>query len=252
MKKLIAIFLILLSIGYAATPEQVERYLMLSHAEEDLLQLEASFSNMQNKIAAKDGKEERYDTQLLSIRFREHLQKTLSENEMEKVLENYKNEVLLKFVYESSDPEGDYLEIAKYVKEVQNDPEKESRLEIVKKINKYYSNEDAIVQMFDTLVVPIMKKMKPDEIDDKKLKKMRENYIKSMSQNGYNQVLYATRDFSIEELDELLEIAKTPALGYEIKAVYGAMAYAMEEFMEKMADRMGHRPKRQDSNKTNK
>ncbi len=97
--------------------------------------------------------------------------------------------------------------------------------------------------MFDTLILPIIKRLKPKKDDEEKVKKMRERYLKSMIENSYNQILYATREFSTEELDELLEVAKTPAMGYETKAVYGAMAYAMQEFMEKMADRMGHRRK---------
>jgi len=241
MKKLLLTLLLLSGIIYAATPEQVERYLMLSHAEDDLLELESSFGAMQNRMDAKDGNGTTYDTEMLTIRFREKLQQSLSDSEMDKVLENYKNETLLKFVYESSDPEGDYLEIRKYAKEAKADPELKSRLEIIQKINESYSNKEAIVQMFDTLIMPIIKRVKPENADDKRVKEMRERYLKSMIENGYNQILYATREFSTEELDELLTLSKTPAMSYEIKAVFGAMAYAMEEFMAMMADRMGHK-----------
>ena len=240
MKKLLLTLLLLSGIIYAATPEQVERYLMLSHAEDDLLELESSFGAMQNRMDAKDGNGTTYDTEMLTIRFREKLQQSLSDSEMDKVLENYKNETLLKFVYESSDPEGDYLEIQKYAKEAKANPELKSRLEIIQKINKYYSNEEAISQMFDTLMLPIFKRIKP-EMDDKNIKEMRKRYLKSMAENGYNQILYATREFETQELDALLEIAKTPAMGYEVKAISAAMSYAMEEFMTVMANRMGHK-----------
>jgi len=240
MKKLLLTLLLLSGIIYAATPEQVERYLMLSHAEDDLLELESSFGAMQNRMDAKDGNGTTYDTEMLTIRFREKLQQSLSDSEMDKVLENYKNETLLKFVYESSDPEGDYLEIQKYAKEAKANPELKSRLEIVQKINKYYSNKEAITQMFDTLMLPIFKRIKP-EMDDNNIKEMRKRYLKSMAENGYNQILYATREFETQELDALLEIAKTPAMGYEVKAISAAMSYAMEEFMTVMADRMGHK-----------
>ncbi len=243
MKKLFSILFLLTLTLFAATPEQVERYLMLSHAEEDLLDLESSFTSMQNRMNAKDGNGTTYDTELLTVRFREYLQGALSEDEMAEVIANYKSDALRKFVYESSDPEGDYMEIKKYAKEAKADPELESRLSIVEKINQYYSNKEAITAMFDTLIVPIMARMKPSDSDEERMKKMRERYLESMIQNGYNQILYATRDFTTEELDELLEVAKTPAMGYETKAVFGAMAYAMQEFMEKMADRMGHKKK---------
>jgi hypothetical protein len=243
MKKLLSTVLLLITLLSAATPEQVEHYLMLSHSEEDLLELEAGFSAMQNRMDARDGNTSTYDTEMLTVRFREQLQKALSESEMTKVLENYKSPALLKFFYESSDPEGDFMEIRKYAKESKENPERESHRLITEKINTYYSNKEAIAQMFDALIVPIMKRMKSSDSDEERLKEMKENYLKSMINNGYNQILYATREFSTEELDELLEIAKTPAMGYETKAVFGAMAYAMQEFMEQMADRMGHRKK---------
>ena len=243
MKKILSILLLLVSTLIAATPEQVEHYLMLSHAEEDLLDLESSFAAMQRRMDEKDGSGTTYDTELLTVRFREHLQKNLSESEMEKVLENYKSPALLKFVYESSDPEGDFMEILKYAKEAKANPELKSRLGIIKKINQHYSNKEAIVQMFDTLIVPVMKRMKPDDSNEEGIKKMREKYLDSMIKNAYDQILYATREFGTEELDALLEITKTPAMGYETKAIYGAMAYAMQEFMVQMADRMGHKRK---------
>ena len=243
MKKLFSILFLLTLTLSAATPEQVERYLLLSHAEEDLLELESGFAAMQNRMDAKDNNGSSYDTELLTVRFREYLQRALSEDEMQKVLENYKNDTLLKFVYEASDPEGDYLEIKKYAKEAKADPELENRLAIIEQINQYFSNKEAIIQMFETLIVPIIKRMKPDNSDEERIKKMQERYLKSMVQNSYNQILYATRDFTVEELDELLEVAKTPAMGYETKAVFGATAYAMQELLEKMADRMGHKKK---------
>jgi len=243
MKKLVLALILFSGMISAATPEQVERYLMLSHSEEELLDLESSFTAMQNRMDARDGNGTTYDTELLTVRFREKLQSSLSESEMQKVLENYKNEALLKFVYESSDPEGDSLAIQRYAKEAKADPELESRLEIITKINRYYSNKEAITLMFDTLIAPIIKRMKPGNSNEEQVKKMRENYLKSMINNTYNQILYATREFSTKELDELLEVSKTPAMGYETKAVFGAMAYAMQEFMEMMANRMGHRKK---------
>ncbi len=227
----------------AATPEQVERYLMVSHAEEELLEMESGFSSMQQRMDEKEANGTTYDTELLTVRFREHLQKNLSKNEMDKVLENYNSPTLLKFVSKSNDPEADYLSIAQYAKEAKANPELSSHLKIVKKINKYYSNDEAIIQMFDTLIIPIMKRMKPEETDEKRIKDMRDRYLKSMIDNNYNQILYATQEFDAEELDKLLEISKTPAMSYETIAVTSAMAYAMQEFMEQMADRMGHKKK---------
>lgn len=240
MNKILLTIILIAQLISAATPEQVESYLEVSHAEDELLNMESAFEAMQRKMEARDGNASTYDTELLSIRFREHLQKALSKNEMEKVLDNYKNEVLLKFAAGSSDSEENSHEAFKYANELEKDSEAKVRIKLVEKINKLYNNKEAMLIMFDGLIGPIMTKMGPKKATKEYMEKSRESFLKSMIENGKNEILYATKEFSMDELDELLKIVKTPAVGYEVKAVTSGIVYTLKEFMEIMADRMGH------------
>ena len=239
MKRLLIIALFI-QVLFAATLEQVEQYLSISNAEEELLLLESQFSAMQNGFSQDNNasENETYDMQMLSLRFKEYLQSHLSENEMTEVLKSYKNVIFLQFISATSVNSADSNEIESYIKTLKENPESGVRIELVEKINSEVNNKESMVVMFDELMKPLMESAKGgDKLDDEYMKQRRESYMKSMIESSNNETLYATKDFSIEELEKLLEISQTPAIGYEIKAVYGATAYALKEFFLSMASR---------------
>ncbi len=225
---------------FSATPGQVERYLSISNIEEELLELESQFSKMQNNFQASDtntSKEnEMYDMQMLSIRFKEYIQKNLSQNEMEEILRVYKNVVFLQFVSASSIRDTSPEEVEAYVQTFEENESSGVRLDLVEKIHKKLNNEESITLMFDELVKPLMQIVQGGQkLNDEYMKKSREEYIKSMMQKAKNETLFATKDFTMEELEELLKVAQTPAIGYETKALYGGMAFTLKEFFLTLA-----------------
>jgi len=242
MKKILLALTLLTHLSFAATPEQVEQYLSVSNAEEELLALQSQFSAMQNAINATESNASEvnnYDMQMLSIRFKDYLQKHLSEDEMTEVLENYKNVVLLQFVAASSEAQNhDQNETSSYVKKLTNDPESATRIDLVEKISKALYTKEAMTVMFDELMKPLMENgIGGQKMDDAMIKPMKENYLKMMIEASKNETLFASKDFTMEELEELLKIAKTPAIDHETKAVFGAMAYSLKEFFMSIASR---------------
>ena len=240
MKQLLIIALFI-QVLFAATLEQVEQYLSVSNAEEELLTLESDFSAMQNGFSQDNNasKNETYDMQMLSLRFKEYIQRNLSENEMEEVLQSYKNVIFLQFISATTDKSRvDNNETERYLNTLKENPENAVRVDLVEKINSEINNKDSMIVMFDELMKPLMQNAKGgDKLDEESMKKRRESYMKSMIEASKNETLYATKDFSIEELEKLLEVAQTPAIGYEMKTVYGATAYALKEFFLSLASR---------------
>lgn len=241
MKKVLLTFTLLLQLSFAATPEQIEQYLSVSNAEEEMLALESQFSAMQNSFSKDKNASERqtYDMQLLMVRFKESLEKSLSEDEMAEILENYRNVVLLQFVSATSQTQGyDANETENYMASLKQSPDASERMKLVKEIsNKFYSKE-ALIIMFDDLMKPLMQNgIGGGKMTKEMLKGSRENYVKMMTEASKVETLYETKDFTLEELEELLKIAKTPAIDHEVKAVYGAMAYALKDFFMLLASR---------------
>ncbi len=238
--KQLLIIALFIQVLFAATLEQVEQYLSISNAEEELLLLESQFSAMQNGFSQDNNasENETYEMQMLSLRFKEYIQTHLSENEMAEVLQSYKNVIFLQFISATSVNNADNNETENYINTLKENPEASVRIELVEKINSEINNKESMVLMFDELMKPLMQNAKGgDKLDDEYMKQRRESYMKTMIESSNNETLYATKDFSIEELEKLLEIAQTPAIGYEMKAIYGATAYALKEFFLSMASR---------------
>lgn len=244
MKKILLTLTLLTHFGFAATPEQVEQYLSVSNAEEELITMQAQYAKMQRSLQnsmPKDSNtsEDTYDMQMLSIRFKNYLQKHLSEDEMTEVLENYKNVILLQFVSAESNLENlDRNVTASYLQKIKTDPEAGARIELVNKISKALYAKEAMLVMFDDLLYPMMKNSTGGKmIDDKMLKGMKESYLKEMTASASDATLITCKDFTMEELEGLLKIAQTPAIEHEVKAVFGAMAYSLKEFFMSLTKR---------------
>jgi len=239
-KKKLLIIILFSQLLYSATAEQVEHYLSISSAEEELLLLESQFSQMQSGFSQDGNASENktYEMELISIRFRDYLQTHLSENEMDEVLQTYKNVLFLQFISARNDKSFDQNETDTYINTLKEDPESETRKALVEKISQEINDKESMIQIFDELMKPLMQNAKGgDKLDDATMKKRREAYMKAMVESSKKETLFATRDFSMEELDTLLEIAKTTAIDHETKAVFGATAYALQEFFLSMASR---------------
>jgi len=241
MNKIIITLTLLSQLCLSATPEQVEQYLLVSNSEQELLSLESQFSSMQNSFSKDENTSEdkTYDMQLLSIRFKDYIQKHLSEDEMTEVLENYKNVVLLQFVSASSDTQDrDHNETTNYIKTLKANSEAAIRIELIEKISKKLYSKDSMTILFDELMKPLMVNgIGGGKMNDDMLKGAKENYLKMMLEASTEETIYAAKDFSLEELEELLKIVQTPAIEHESKAVFGAMAYSLKEFFMSMTSR---------------
>ena len=109
-----------------------------------------------NRSSTSEGASNEYDMQLLSIRFREYIQKNLSEDEMNEVLKQYRNVVLLKFVSVQNDTEYDKKLAQAYVKELETEDNASVRLDLLDKISNTLYNEENVCctlrQPYETIV----------------------------------------------------------------------------------------------------
>ena len=231
--------ILLSTLLFSATSEQVERYLSVSYSEEQLLELEKQFSMMQNNLKQYNGNEtDTYDMEMLPIRFREYLEKNLSEDEMDEIIKQYRNVLLMRFISAQNDSGFDPKLAESYVKRIKQDPEESVRIGLAEKIGEALYKKETIGILFDDLMKPLMQNsVGGAKMDEESMKKSRERYIAMMMETGKAETIYATREFSIEELDELLKIVETSTMERESKAFFGATAYAIREFFLSIANR---------------
>jgi hypothetical protein len=243
MKKIMMI-LVAASALFGATPEQVERYLLVSGSEDQLLEFEQMIDGMSQMLTAKDGNAIplMQDSQMVPIRFREYLQRHLSENEMEEVLANYKHDVIRKLVsaevlMEEPDTKESYRQFQERIK---SEPLSSGRTEVVKAIIKKLYDEKMLIEFFNKMFLPMVKQMGSTDgkpIPEKQVKAIGEKFIKKMQESNYKAMLFMTRDFEDDELDELDELSGSSATSHETHAVFGAIVYATGEAMTNMAKR---------------
>jgi ABC-type antimicrobial peptide transport system permease subunit len=243
MKTLLLILTLFTHFGFAATPEQVEQYLLVSNAEEDLLALENQYNRFQNSLST-----DPYDMQLLMIRFKENLQKELSRTEMDEILDNYKKIIFLQFKSQLNLSDKD-LNISNY------SDLKPERKNILESIEKMLYSKETVAIMFDDLMKPFLQNsIGGKNLSDKNLKLDREKYISASLKDIKKNLIASTNDFSDEELQELEEIVKSPSVEHEMKAVYKATAYAFRDFFLSIANKYDlkkHQPKKRTQNKQN-
>ena len=236
MKLLILLFSVQLL--FAATPAQIEEYLSVSSAEEELLELQSNFSAMQNSFS-KDANStvNTYDMQLLTVRFKEYLERSLSQSEMDEILQNYNKMVYLQFTSNMMYT-PDKNETDSYLFTLEEDETLQERLKILEEISKVLNKKKNMTIMFDELMLPLLQNAK----GGKSLKKeainvRRSSYVKAMQENARKATLFNLKAFSIDDLHTLLEVIKNTASNHERKAVYGATAYALKEFFLSLASR---------------
>jgi|GEM_PF-2513130 len=239
MKKLLLLITITYNL-FGASPQQVEEYLLLSNSEEVLLEIESGFSQMQNSFSqSKDeSQNQTYDMQLLSLRFKDYIERNLSEDEMSEIIEHYKNVLFLQYTSAVNSDEYDQNQSSIYLAKLEQNEEYKERLELLDKLNKLLNNKEHIAIMYDDLLRPMMEKSQGgDKLDDKYFKKGKDDYLKSAIAETRRMTIYATRDFSIEELEELIEFAKRPSVDLEVKVMLSAISYALKDFFLSMSSR---------------
>ena len=246
MKKIAGIFWLSVVLLWGATPEQVERYLLISGSEDQLIEFEQTIDSMGQMFAAKGGSDVplMQDSQMIPIRFREYIQKHLSEDEMDEVLQNYRHDVLRKLVNaEVLMEEPDTIEAYRqFLRRIQSDPLSSSRTETVKKVIRQLYDEKQLITFFKKMFLPMVKKMSAasgNTMSNKRIEELGKSFVKRMRESNYNAMLFMTRDFTDEEMQELEDLSGNSATSHETRAVFGGIIYAMEEAMHSMADRFG-------------
>jgi oligoribonuclease NrnB/cAMP/cGMP phosphodiesterase (DHH superfamily) len=161
---------------------------------------------------------------------------------MNEIIDNYKHDVLRKLVSAQvlmDEPET-VEAYHQFLKRIKSDPLPVNRTETVKDIVKKLYDEKTLIDFFDHMFLPIAKQMVEltgRKISDKELKVMEKSFAKKMRDINYNELLFMTRDFEMNELDELDDVSGSSATNHETRAVFDAVVYAMNEAMSNMVKR---------------
>lgn len=236
MKKILITLTLITQLLFSASLEQVESYLSLSNALEEVIEMESQFASMQSSFTQETNSS--YDMQMLSIRFKDYIEKNLSEDEMNEILGHYRNVLFLQYSSAMSTLSSEGNETMQYIKSLEDEEDGKLRIELVDKLSQIFYNSESVAIMFDNLMKPFIESSKgAKDLDEDNMKKRRKDYIDFLLDSMRENTLFATKDFMIEELEELLAFCDKPSVDREVKVMIGATAYALKEFFLSMASR---------------
>ncbi|HHD75424.1 MAG TPA: hypothetical protein ENK82_06120 [Campylobacterales bacterium] len=230
MKKILLNLMILLQCTFAATPEQVEQYIMLSQADRDLVQMEQMLDEFIPSNLTKS-------TEVIASRFNEYLEKNLSEQEVSELIDLYKNPLLQTLRELDSDiPEE---ELQEFNLSLQENPLSSERLDLNNEIIENMVDDEDLKNMLHGLEEKILKLSGEENHNEKVLTEEDEKAFLSETRETFRlPMLYTTQTLSLEELNELKDLTNTSLIKKANKVEFHGMMYAIDEFLVEMIQGM--------------
>ena len=225
MKKTLLSLMMFTQLSFSASTEQVAQYVMISHADRDLIEMEQMMEEMIPSNSEKN-------TEMISIRFNEYLEKNLSDNEITELIKLYKEPLLQTLRELDSDvPE---TELNEFNLTLEENPLSSERLDL---------NLDIIKNMFDDENLKILLYGLQEKISELAGQSSKENlFTKEEEEEFFNAMreelklpmLYTTQTLGMEELKELYELTDKAIIRKSNKIELEASLYAMENFLQDM------------------
>ena len=220
MRFIIIITLFTLSL-FSATKEQVEKYFIISNSASDIVDLENSFQKLQELISPNS----QYDTELITIRFKEKLQQNLSNDEMDEVIANYNNLLYARVIRELNH-QVSKEDIFKFKQKNSFD---KKRLDYITDIVNNIYKKEFLSTLFDKLQKPLITKLYGN--NSNYIEKMKEQFTKQIYNDAIDTLYYNIQDFTLEDLESVAKFTKKSSVYLEQKATLDAMVYATKEFL---------------------
>ena len=228
MKKILLLLSLSFSILFSATPKQIDEYLSLSKSDRSLLEIEQMIDQILPEETSKN-------TESIKIKFREYLEKNLSEQEVIELNKLYRNPLFSVLVDIDPDiPEEELMEFNRTLKE---NPLSTERMELNNKILEGMFDEE-IIEYMVVKMQNLMAKQFGIPSDVNLTKEDKKEMLSSMQEELKIPLLYQTQTLSLDELKELESLSNSALVLKTNKVVLHATFYAMEDFFHDIVQSM--------------
>lgn len=224
MNKILLTLFTLIHFSFSATHEQVEQYIMISKSDSDLIEME----QMIEAITPASTK----NSETITIRFKDYLEKNFSEREITELIKLYKNPLLLTLRELDSDlPEE---ELKEFNLSLQENPLSTERLDLNQKILKNMFDDEDLKNMIQGFDKKLFETFEPQEKQPLLTKEDENNFVKDIREELTLPLLYSTQTLNMDELNELQKLTDTALIKKANKIELDATMYAIEDFMQEM------------------
>jgi len=233
MFKLFALTLFSLNIIFAATSEQVDQYMTLSHSDRKLLKVEQMFDNLSQSIDTSDSNQ----SNQITLAYEMYIEKHMSEEEIKKLLTIYKKPVMQHYVTEMDTSEIPQEDVEEFLHTLKENPLSTERIDIINKLVDNSVSEKNILNFYRT----IMQRYIPQENNrssetntsaTKASNPKEKEFIKMIKKARKKELLYGTQVLSIEEMREINNIYKSSLMTKVTKIENEAVIKIMDNFIK--------------------
>jgi hypothetical protein len=197
---------------------------MISKSDSDLIEME----QMIEEITPSSTK----NSETITIRFKDYLQKNFSEHEITELIRLYKNPLLLTLRELDSDlPEE---ELREFNLSLQENPLSTERLHLNQQILKNMFDDEDLKNMIQGFDKKLFETFEPEERQPLLTKKDENSFVKDIREELTLPLLYSTQTLNMDELNELQKLTNTALIKKANKIELDATMYAIEDFMQEM------------------
>jgi len=233
MFKLLALTAFSLNLLFAATSEQVDQYMTLSHSDRDLIAVEQMFDNLSQSMETSDSNQ----SEQITLAYETYIEKHISEDEMDELLAIYRKPVMQRYVVEMDTSEIPKEEMEEFLLTLEENPPSTERMDIIDKIVDNSIDEETMINFYKSMMQRYIPKERNSSEDTnssstKELNPQEKEFIKMMKEATKQEFLYGTQILSMEEMREINDILESSLMTKVTKVENEAVIEIMDNFIK--------------------
>lgn len=233
MFKFILLSTLSLQLLFAATSEQVDQYMTLSHSDRALIEIEQFFENLSQSTETSENNQ----SEQITLAYEIYIGKHISEDEMEDILAIYRKPVMQRYVVEMDTTEIPETEMKEFLLTLEEHPISTERMDIVNKIIDHIIDEETMLTFYKSMMqryIPQEDNREKERSDTKKREPNsdEQEFINLMKDATRQELLYGTQVLSMEEMREIHDIFGSTLMSKITKVENEAVIQIMDNFIK--------------------
>lgn len=233
MFKIFTLTALSLSLLFAATSEQVDQYMSLSHSDRALVEIEQMFEDLSQTLETTDSNQ----SQQITLAYEIYIGKHISEDEMDELLAIYRKPVMQRYVVEMDTTEIPREEIEEFMRTLEENPPSTQRMDIINNLVENIIDEETMLKFYQSMMQRYIPKENnnSNETNSSSIKEsnaQEKEFIDMMKKATKQELLYGTQVLSMEEMREINDISKSSLMTKMTKVENEAVIAIMDNFIK--------------------
>ena len=233
MFKIFTLTALSLSLLFAATSEQVDQYMSLSHSDRALVEIEQMFEDLSQTLETTDSNR----SQQITLAYEIYIGKHISEDEMDELLAIYRKPVMQRYVVEMDTTEIPREEIEEFMRTLEENPPSTQRMDIINNLVENIIDEETMLKFYQSMMQRYIPKENnnSNETNSSSIKEsnaQEKEFIDMMKKATKQELLYGTQVLSMEEMREINDISKSSLMTKMTKVENEAVIAIMDNFIK--------------------